>query len=209
MFISLHATVTTLCYTVFLPIFCITPGTPWDSGSSLGCFCSIFASLRPAWRKTPEVTEKQSDAKWWFGWEKFCRRADKENIRSIHRDKMWEQTPPRTSRHTNENERANGSNLHLLNLQWKQCEGTFFSVCVCVWCECATSILLKVSTNKKIVVKNCFILAAGNGGRERAWRKNSAENIRGWKNPFVLWLPTANPALLYCTKIVSEKFTEM
>lgn len=28
-----------------------------------------FASLRPAWRKTPEVTEKQSDAKWWLGWE--------------------------------------------------------------------------------------------------------------------------------------------
>lgn len=80
---------------------------------------------------------------------------------------------------------------------------------LCVWYECATSIQLKVSTNKKIVVKNCFILAAGNGGRERAWRKNSAENIRGWKNPFVLWLPTANPALLYCTKIVSEKFTEM
>lgn len=136
-----------------------------------------FASLRPAWRKTPEVTEKQSDAKWWLGWEKFCRRPDKENIRSIHRDKMWEQTPPRTSRHTNENERTNNSNLHLLNLQWNQRGGTFF--CVCVWCECATSIPLKVSTNKKIVVKNCFILAAGNGGRERAWRKNSAENIRG------------------------------
>lgn len=92
-----------------------------------------FASLRPAWRKTPEVTERQSDAKWWFGWEKFCRRADKENIRSIHRDKMWEQIPPRTRRHKKENERANSSNLHLLDLRWNQCGGTF---CVCVMSMC-------------------------------------------------------------------------
>lgn len=130
-----------------------------------------FASLRPAWRKTPEVTEKQSDAKWWFGWEKFCRRPDKENIRSIHRDKMWEQTPPRTSRHTNENEKKQQLQFTPFEFAVKPVWGTSF---VCVWCECATSIPLKVSTNKKIVVKNCFILAAGNGGRERAWRKNSA-----------------------------------
>lgn len=61
---------------------------------------------------------------------------------------------------------------------WICSETNVGALCVCVWCECATSIPLKVSTNK-IVVKNCFILAAGNGGKERAWRKNSAEKIRG------------------------------
>lgn len=159
-----------------------------------------FASLRPAWRKTPQVTEKQSDAKWWFGWEVLQKSRQREyQINSQGQDVRTNSSKDFTTQ----------------KWKWKEptapiytfwiCSGTF----LCVWCECATSIPLKVSTNKKIVVKNCFILAAGNGGRERAWRKNSAENIRGWKNPFVLWLPTANPALLYCTKIVSEKFTEM
>lgn len=204
MFISLHATVTTLCYTEFCPHSASHQGHHGILDPVLAAFAP-FCKFKASLEEDSWSTEKQSDAKWWFGWEKFCRRADKENIRSIHRDKMWEQTPPRTWRHKNENERANSSNLHLLNLQQTSVGALF----VCVSCQCATSIPLKVSTNKKIVVKNCFILAAGNGGREKAWRKNSAENIRGWKNPFVLWLPTANPALLYCTKIVSEKFTEM
>lgn len=58
------------------------------------------------------------------------------------------------------------------------------------------------SVQIKRVVKNCFIPAAGNGGRERA----TGMKEQCWKYPWRLHqgCPRANPALFYCTKTVSE-----